>query len=273
MDTRYAALITALGFAAILGTFAAQYRAESKTPVQAPAPTGVPAGTPVEKRFTGTLKITADNTVIDGWEITGNIVVEAKNVTIKNTKLLANTYHGIDILDDSTGFTLVDSEVDGQGVTDNCVLGFGTFLRNDVHGADHGLQIWGPSVVRGNYIHDLTSDNADPHFDGIFIGRGHEIEIVGNTIVNHHDQTAAIMMQNSAGSLSRITIDGNVLVGGGYTVYLDARHSDSPIDDASVRITNNRMGRGTFGYVSFDLTRPQFSGNVDFSTGAALGAP
>lgn len=54
-----------------------------------------------------------------------------------------------------------------------------------------------------------------------------------------------------------ISVDGNRLSGGGYTIYLDKRHSDSPIDDATVCITN-------------ELADPIYSGNAetgDFARG------
>lgn len=230
---------------------------------------GVPAGTAILQRHDGTLTITDDDTVIDGWDITGNVIVKADNVTIKNTTITASsTYHALDVW--GAGFRLEDSRIDGSGTTDNAVQGMGTFLRNDLSDAEHGINVTGPSIIRDNFVHNLHSNKPDPHYDGIFIGSGHEIEIIGNTIVNNQTQTSAIMMQNVFGAISDITIDGNRLSGGGFTIYLDKRHGDSPIDDATVCITNNIIGKGYYGHTAFELTDPIYSGNAetgDFTAG------
>ncbi len=223
---------------------------------------GVPSGAAVLHSHNGTLTITEADSVIDGWDITGNVIVKADNVTIKNTTITANsTYHALDVW--GAGFTLEDSRIDGSGTTDNAVQGMGLFLRNDLSDAEHGINVTGPSVIRDNFIHDLHSNKPDPHYDGIFIGSGHEIEIIGNTIVNNQTQTSAIMMQNVFGAISDITIDGNRLSGGGFTIYLDKRHGDSPIDDATVCITNNIIGKGYYGHTAFELTHPIYSGNAE----------
>jgi hypothetical protein len=46
------------------------------------AAVGIRCGAP--SRYTGTLYMTEDNTVIDGMDIVGNVVVDADNITIKN---------------------------------------------------------------------------------------------------------------------------------------------------------------------------------------------
>ncbi len=211
----------------------------------------------------GTLHITTDNAVISNMEVTGDIIVDAKNVTLSHIKLISATpWHALQIMDDASGFTLQDSEIDGRGTTDNAIYGYGTFLRNDLHDAENGLTLWGPSLVQGNYIHGLRSAQADPHYDGIQMTSGQHVAIIGNTIINDHDQTSAIGMGNTFGDLSDITIDGNRLVGGGYTVYLDGRKGGGVIDDASIRITNNQIGGGRWGNFSLYDEKPVMHGNT-----------
>ncbi|WP_428425405.1 calcium-binding protein [Pararhizobium sp.] len=226
--------------------------------------TGVKAGTSLTK-FTGTYYVTQDNAVISNMEIHGQIVIQAKNVTMSNVKLVANTWHALWVQDGSTGFTLKDSEIDGGGSSQNGVLGQGTFLRNNIHGVENGIAVTGPSVIRDNYIYGLQG-GPDAHFDGIEINGGHDIDIIHNTVINSHDQAAAVMMNNEFGGLANINVDGNRLVGGGYTVYLDGRKGGGAVDDASIKITNNQIGDGYYGNFAFYDDKPVVSGNTDLNT-------
>nr|WP_298103261.1 calcium-binding protein [uncultured Shinella sp.] len=230
--------------------------------------TGVPSGTKMTK-YTGSYHVTQDNAVISNLEVYGDIVIEAKNVTLKNVKLVSNTeWHALRVMDDATGFTMQDSEIDGQGKTVNAIYGFGTFLRNNLHDVHNGINVIAPTTIKDNYIHDLRGD-ADAHYDGIEINGGHDINIIHNTIINDHDQTSAVMLNNDFGGLRNITIDGNRLVGGGYTVYLDDRFNGGTVDDSTIKITNNQIGDGHWGDFAFYDNKPVVSGNTDLDTAVA----
>jgi Ca2+-binding RTX toxin-like protein len=229
--------------------------------------TGVSSGTPLTV-FYGTYYVTKDNAVISNLEVHGSIVIEADNVTMTNIKLVSDTpWHALRVMDNATGFTLTDSEIDGGGSTVNAIYGFGTFLRNDLHDVDNGINVVGPSLIQDNYMHDFRG-GSDAHYDGIEIngGGGHDIDIIHNTIINAHSQTSAIMMNNEFGGLKNITIEGNRLVGGGYTVYLDGRKGGGTVDDGSISITNNQIGGGHWGDFAFYDDDPVVYGNVDLDT-------
>ncbi|MCA1405750.1 calcium-binding protein [Ensifer sp. IC3342] len=227
--------------------------------------TGVPQGTTLT-RYVGTLHITTDNAVISNLEVFGDIIIDAKNVTIQNTKVISNTpWHAIRVMDDATGFTMMDSEIDGGGTTVNGVLGQGTFLRTDIHGVENGINITGPSLIQDNFIHSLAG-GPDAHFDGIENNGASNVQILHNTIINDHGQTAAVMLNNEFGGLSNIRIDGNQLVGGGYTVYLDDRKGGGAVDDASISITNNQIGGGQWGDFALYGNQPVLYGNVGLGT-------
>jgi hypothetical protein len=164
-------------------------------------------------------------------------------------------------MDGVTGFTLADSEIDGQNTTVNGVLGHGAFLRNDIHGVENGINVTGRSLIQQNYIHTLQG-GADAHYDGIEINGGSDIQIRHNTVINDHEQTSAIMLSNDFGGLSNIVVDNNRLIGGGYTVYLDGRFHGGAVDDSSVRITNNVIKGGHYGDLSVYDSKPVISGNV-----------
>jgi hypothetical protein len=82
-----------------------------------PQTTGVPAGTTLTA-YTGPMTITTDNTVIDSKNITGDLVIQAKNVTVSKSKIT----NGEILLDEDTmpnntawSATVIDSEVDAGG--------------------------------------------------------------------------------------------------------------------------------------------------------------
>jgi hypothetical protein len=222
----------------------------------------VPAGAALA-RYVGTLHVTTDNTVISNLEVFGDIVIDATNVTVKNTRLISETpSHALRIMERASGFTLTNSEIDGRGSTDNAIYGFGTMLCNNIHDVENGITVSGPSVIRGNFIHDLRAGKIDPHFDGIQVDGGRDIQILRNTVVNNHEQTAAVMLDNYFAGLSNIVVDGNRLIGGGYTVYVDGRFKGGPVIDSTIEITNNEIGGGRYGHFAFYDHRPVVRGNT-----------
>lgn len=230
--------------------------------------TGVPPGTTLSKQ-TGTIEISTDGTVLEGVDLVGNIVVKANDVTIRNSRIESATpYHLIYVIDGNTGFRLEDSELIGNGTTVNGVLGYGAFLRNNIHGFENGLNIWGPARVEGNFIHELAG-GPQAHFDAIECNGGSDVQILNNTLTNENADTSALMLNNEFGALENWVIDGNRMTGGGYTMYIDPRKTDKPV--GNIRITNNRWGKGFYGYNAFYGYMPdEWSGNVDDVTGAPV---
>jgi hypothetical protein len=118
-------------------------------------------------------------------------------------------------------------------------------------------------------VHDLRASGS-PHYDGIQIDGGvSNVVIEHNTIINSYNQTSAVMIDNWAGAISNITVNNNLLIGGGYTVYSDGQFRDDAI--VGVAFTNNFLRKGYFGYHSFVRNTPVWRGNVDEQTGQALG--
>jgi Ca2+-binding RTX toxin-like protein len=227
--------------------------------------TGVPSGTTLTK-YNGTLTINQDNAVISNMEVTGSIIINADNVTLKNIKLISTAdSHALRIMDNATGFTMMDSEIDGQGRTTNGIYGKGDILRTDIHDVENGMNLLGDSLIQDNYIHDLNMKGS-PHYDGIEINSGHDIQMIHNTIINDHTQTSAIMMGNNFGGLYNIDVENNRLVGGGYTVYVDTSKGSQPIDSNSINISYNQIGGGVYGDFAFYENHPITKGNVDLDT-------
>ena len=120
-------------------------------------------------------------------------------------------------------------------------------------------------LIEANYIHDLSAPGA-PHYDGIQIDGGESnIVIRGNTIINDHGQTSAVMIDNYFGPTNNVLVERNRLIGGGYTVYSDGQFGGGPI--TGVSFVNNRMGIGQWGYALIRNNTISESGNVDDNSG------
>ena len=231
--------------------------------------TGVPSGVTLTK--SGGLTITQAGAVIDGLEITGPVYINAPNVTLKNCKITASNWSVVNIKAGVTGVTVQDCEINGTGSNNagsHGIIGEGKFLRNNIYNVENGITLnhAGGSLIQGNYIHDLKA-SGDPHYDGIQIDGGQSnVQILGNTILNPHGQTAAVMIDNYFGPISNIKVDGNYLGGGGYTVYSDGQFSGGSISGVSV--TNNFIAKGYWGYYSFVKNSPTMSGNTEGAAGS-----
>ncbi len=220
--------------------------------------TGVPDG--VILTSSGSITITKDGTVIDALDVRGTINVQANNVTIMNTKVTSSDYAVIRIAKDVTGTVVKNSEINGLNSGGQGIMGHGTFIGNDISGVGDGINVTGDNVlIEGNYIHDLGG-TAGSHYDGIQIDGGvSDIRVEGNSVINHHDQTAAVMIDDYFGPTSNVVVNNNLLTGGGYTIYVTGLDGNGTED---VHVTNNHLGKGTWGYTYFAGANPVYSGNV-----------
>lgn len=225
--------------------------------------TGVPDG--VTLLPSGSVVISKAGVTVSGLNITGTVFITASNVTLQDCKITGATQTGVvRIADGLTGVVVQDCTINGTGSNNSGshgILGTGTFLRNDISGVENGITLNGNNtVIQDNYIHNLQASGS-PHYDGIQIDGGvSNIQILHNTIINDHDGTSAVMIDNGFGPISNIKVDGNLLFGGGYTIYSDAQFKGGPI--TGVVITNNHLGGGGWGDTAFNHNSPVYTGNV-----------
>ncbi|ESR23068.1 TonB, C-terminal domain protein [Lutibaculum baratangense AMV1] len=224
--------------------------------------TGVPDG--VTLTPSGDISVNEPGVVLDGLDIRGTVYINADNVTLQNSKVTSSDFYVVKIADGVTGAVVQDCEIDGTGTGNggsSGIGGQGTFLRNNIHNVENGISVQGDgAVIQGNYIHDLKASGS-PHYDGIQIHGASDIDISGNTIINDHGQTAAVFIQNHFGPVDNVSVDDNILVGGGYTVYSDGTRDGGPITNVS--FTNNHMGEGQWGYTYFYENDPVYEGNTN----------
>jgi hypothetical protein len=242
--------------------------------------TGVPAG--VTLTPSGGLKITTPGAVISGLNISGTVTIDAPNVTLKDCIIQGTGWYQVKIEPGISGTTVKNCTINagGNGTNPYALCGIGdngsnsTFLNNNISNFEHGISLINSGgngdLIQGNYIHDFFAPSSiSPHYDGIEInGPESNVTITGNTIINNQTQTSAIMIDNYFGSISNINVNNNRLVGGAYTIFVDAQFGGGSI--IGVKITNNRLGKGQWGYFATNRTSPALIGNVDDITGRLL---
>lgn len=118
-----------------------------------PGNTGIPSGTSLTS-YSGPCTISAANTVIDSKNITCSLSIQASNVTIKNSKIVAS-----DISIDSGSLLLMDSEVDfGNNINGEGLKGSNFVIqRANMYGGKR--QVWcDHCTLEDSYLHDQLSD-------------------------------------------------------------------------------------------------------------------
>ncbi len=236
--------------------------------------TGVPAG--ITLKPSGSLVINTAGAVIEGLNITGSVVISAPNVTLKHCKVTSAGHNVVLIKPGITGVVVENCEISNQGAGGQGIAGQGTFLSNNIHDCADGIDVRGDNtLIQDNFIHSMRG-TADSHFDGIQADGGFSnLRIEHNTVINEQGQTSAIMLDNYWGPIDNVTITNNLLIGGGYTVYLNEVAKGQPGGGpmTNVTLTNNRIRPGYWGALNLRSElghAPIVSGNISIKTGASV---
>ena len=255
-------------------------------PIPAPRSTGFPdassTGVPSGATLTpgGGLTINAAGAVVDGREITGAVVVNAPNVTIRNSRIRSNAFRVIE--NNSTGLVIEDSEIINRPVAGqpNCHNGIGwgnfTMRRVEITGCENAVDVGGGTVVfEDSYVHDLDTVGPSyvwgnrPHTDGIQ-GAGDNVTVRHNWIDPSPGSgvTAGIIMMQGSDNPRSYRIEDNYIDGRGasYAIYAPR------VQTAGVVINRNRLLKG-YGYtacVRLGVTVAEFADNRDAITGSLL---
>ncbi len=129
-----------------------------------------------------------------------------------------------------------------------------TIFRSRISGASDGISVSGSGVrLIENFIETRAASVGD-HNDAIqLLGAPMDVEIARNKILNRNPQTSCIMMLGA-----NISVRGNYLSGGGWTIYGGAANNGKGGADASnITVTGNVFGRdfahksGHFGPVTY----------------------
>lgn len=215
--------------------------------------TGIPAGTSLTVS-NGDFHATAN---VDAMHITGNLYVEAANITISRTRVDQSI-----INDSGLTFTANDSDI-GPGDCSNTGrdfpmgIGYSNYTANRVylHGHEDGFRAGGPNItIRDSYVL-ICSPTTNNDSDGVqdFPNTQH-IVIDHNTFDMNHAQgfTAPISVHsgpNNGGS-SDVTITNNLMAGvhdSTYTLNTWPQAGHGPWV-----ISGNRIQQGTWVFGPFN---------------------
>ena len=120
--------------------------------------TGVPDGVTLTN-YTGPATITTPGTVIDGKKVTSCLVIEANDVTIKNSLLQSGCFFNVDSYNGNTGLKLTDVEIDGlnSSASDSAINAGGFIcMRCDIHDTGDGIKAGNNAIIQDSWIHDLA---------------------------------------------------------------------------------------------------------------------
>jgi hypothetical protein len=208
--------------------------------------TGVPKGTQLQP--SGSITIDKDGTVVAGKEIEGKVVVEASDVTIKESVITATESgsgsSAIELKEGADDFHLENSEVRGKskknGLESAVFNHYGNPGASAVNTYFHlCADCWEGS---GRFNHDLMVVDASypgSHDEDIYVC-GDTVRVENSTVINRHDQTAAVFGDTSGCGGNRFIVVNNLLAGGGYVLYPQA-NSDS--STGYMKVTGNRFAR------------------------------
>jgi hypothetical protein len=90
---------------------------------------------------------------------------------------------------------------------------------------------------------------GDPHLDGFQSAGGSDVVIRHNTIINPNDSTSAIINGTRSGPAPQLNVRiiNNLMAGGGWTVYCNAREQTPP---STIEFRDNRIARTHFRFSS-----------------------
>ena len=219
----------------------------------------------------GSVTVTSNGAVVEGKNISGSITVQASNVVIRNDCVTSSAIYPVHFVSGSN-LTVEDTTITGTGHgCDRAVepAGNGAVMNGlNVSGCEDGIQMYNNDVLENSFIHDLAFTSSS-HNDGVQQNGGHNDVVRHNTIFNPHNQTSCVNFTTDFGGISDITITGNLLNGGNYTVYSRAGSSGGS-DPTGVSVTDNHFGSAdVFGLLSADGS-VAWSGTVSDSSGQAV---
>ena len=256
--------------------------------------TGVPAGTVLRKVPQQITKgygwywdprgwIVADQpgAVIRDISVNATISVNAPNVTIVDSYIdcVSRCYFDVIIRTAATGAeanannvviedsTITDTTrtsevgISAEGLRNTRVL------RDNISGEGAGILFAGGSgLIEDTYIHDLATC-CGFHNEDFQTLSGGDVVLEYNTLFNQNDQTSDIQITQDFGRQESVTVNDNLLAGGGYSIYGGDTGEGYTGPATGIRITDNRLSSlffgncGYFGWLT-DFNRPLGAGKV-----------
>lgn len=237
--------------------------------------TGVPQGTALSVH-NGDLVVEKANTVIDGVEVRGSIIIKAPGVVIRNSRIVggqdANSVGLVSNVVSGQPFTIRDSEIYAayENPRWNGIFGSNFVAeRVEIYNVVDPIRIIGNNVtVRASWLHDSSYWASDPlrngaatHDDSIQIEAGSSILIEGNRLEDAHNAAIQVTQNKSLAQLGTLTIRDNYIQGGACSINIAA--TPQPIRPS---IVGNVFGperlHRTCAVIAPQTNAPSLSGNI-----------
>lgn len=192
----------------------------------------------------GDMTIDTANTVVSGKDIRGCVNVEAPGVIIKNSKITCNGFYGIQTslaaaAVGATRLTIQDVEMVLGGNTTGIGSENITATRVYIHGGENGFDLSRDVTVSDSYITGIVEINGG-HGDGIQFSTWGSGQAPKNILIDHNSIIVADVTSaaNWTDDTTSITIQNNLLAGGGYTLYCPR----VSVPSGAFKTLNNRFG-------------------------------
>lgn len=175
--------------------------------------------------------------MIDGKDISHCLLIEADNVTIKDSRIRCDgdgAGAGTMLVQFGTAYvsqtnlTMSDVEISrppgSQSDANYAVLLYGTnvtMTRVDIHDVTSGIHFSADdATLTDSYIHDLVNISGEDHNDAVISNGGADhITLEHNTLSNPLTEVTPIAMYPQGSPNTYWTIHGNYLAGGGFCIY------------------------------------------------------
>ncbi len=199
-----------------------------------PDSTGVRAGTSLRPQDPGILH--EDDLVLDGVLVQGDLALVGQGQVLRNSRVEGHLLvRGDDV-------TIEDSEVGAlsiSGATAVVARGvevFGNSGDDGIHVTSDGAERTSQVLIEGSWVHSPQVE-PESHYDGIQVRGVDGLTLRGNTFdlgpwMDRYN--AAIFLEDANGGNDDVLVEGNVINGGGYAVY---------VGGTGVRFVDNRFGR------------------------------
>lgn len=204
-----------------------------------PETTGVRPGT--ELRPSPAITIADDGAVVEGLEVTGQLTINADDVTVRNTFVRASgSRFGIRILEGASGVVLREVTVVGDPGCAAGVTGAGyRAVALDVSACNDGFKVGADTTIEETWVHDLRKEPGS-HNDCIQSTGGDGIQILRNRLDGpFQTSTSALKLDGQRSPLRDVVIDGNLLHGGSFTLYLGIGNGAVHEDPSRIRVRGN----------------------------------
>jgi hypothetical protein len=208
--------------------------------------------------FNGTtLVITKSGALLDGVDLRGiTVEVRANNVAITNSLADATGFNTIQQMGGYTGLVVAYCTFDGKkskGPNASIIMndsGSVTVVNNEFFNVPSDVVNTVGATIERNYF-AAAGYQPGAHADAISIHKTVGPVVIRENYIDYVTPSdAAIPVTNAAikiasvfGTISNVTVEGNVLLGGGYTVYAQS----ATYAASNIKISYNDIGLGKWG--------------------------